>query len=150
MPDDVRFAPAERLVAPDREGMAGPISARSRWTPRTLEAYLRAGGRPRWMERLGEIEGGKAAAERRLARAHRKLQAECGADREAFARRWRAYAETYSFDDVNRLIDQHNAWYPMERDLPMDPRTGDYVLIHGRSYRRARLDAAWILERFPA
>ena len=38
----------------------------------------------------------------------------------------------------------------MERDLPMDPRTGDYVLIRGRSYRRSRLDAAWILDRFPA
>ena len=32
----------------------------------------------------------------------------------------------------------------------MDPRTGDYVLIRGRSYRRRRLDAAWILDRFPA
>jgi hypothetical protein len=24
------------------------------------------------------------------------------------------------------------------------------VLIHGRSYRRPRLDAGWVLERFPA
>ena len=150
MPDDVRFAPAERLVAPDREGMGGPISRRSRWTPRTLEAYLRAGGRPRWMERIGEIEGGKAAAERRLKREYRRLRAECGDDRVTFARRWRAHAERFDFSELNRLIDQHNDWYPMERDLPMDPRTGDYVLIRGRSYRRQRLDAQWILDRFPA
>ena len=32
----------------------------------------------------------------------------------------------------------------------MDPRTRDYVLIHGRSYRRAELDAAWVLREFPA
>jgi hypothetical protein len=145
-----RFAPAERLVAPDGERMAGPISLRSRWTPRTLDAYLRAGGRPRWMDRIGEIDGGVAAAERRLGRAHRALRAECGEDAETFARRWRAYAEAYRFDDLNELIDQHNDWFPMERDLPMDPRTGDYVLIRGRSYRRRRLDAGWILERFPA
>jgi hypothetical protein len=150
MPDDVRFAPAERLVAPDREGMDGPISRRSLWTPRTLEAYLRAGGRPRWMERIGEIDGGVAAAELRLGRAYRRLRAECGKDGLAFARRWRAFAERYDFADLNTLIDQHNDWYPMERDLPMDPRTGDYVLIRGRSYRRRRLDAAWILDRFPA
>ena len=25
----------------------------------------------------------------------------------------------------------HNEWYPVERDLPMDLRTRDYVLING-------------------
>jgi hypothetical protein len=32
----------------------------------------------------------------------------------------------------------------------MDPRTGDFALINGRSYRRGRLDAAWALARYPA
>jgi hypothetical protein len=32
----------------------------------------------------------------------------------------------------------------------MDIRTRDFVLIHGRSYRRPRLDAGWVLEQFPA
>ena len=32
----------------------------------------------------------------------------------------------------------------------MDPRTRDFVKVGGRSYRREPLDAAWILERFPA
>ena len=39
--------------------------------------------------------------------------------------------------------------YPVERRLSMDPRTGDYALVNGRSYRRRPLDAAWVLERFP-
>ena len=31
----------------------------------------------------------------------------------------------------------------------MDPRTGDYVLIRGRSYRRPVLGPEWVLEQFP-
>jgi hypothetical protein len=31
----------------------------------------------------------------------------------------------------------------------MDPRTRDYVRIRGRSYRRERLDANWVLSQFP-
>ena len=142
----------ERLLAEraaEREGSAGPISRRSRHTARTLDAYLRAGGRPRWMERLSDIESRTVMEKRRLERSHRALWEECGADAAAFARRWRAFAEACRFDAVNELIRQHNEWYPIERDLAMDPRTRDYVLIHGRSYRRAELGAAWVLEHFP-
>jgi hypothetical protein len=32
----------------------------------------------------------------------------------------------------------------------MDPRTRDYVLIHGKSYRRPELGPAWVLEQFPS
>ena len=31
----------------------------------------------------------------------------------------------------------------------MNPRTGDYVQIHGRSYRRPELGPEWVLEQFP-
>lgn len=48
-----------------------------------------------------------------------------------------------------RAHPQHNEWYPIERDLPMDLRTRDYVLVNGRSFRRPLLDPAWILDRFP-
>ena len=51
---------------------------------------------------------------------------------------------------MNELIDRHNRWYPAESRLPMDPRTGDYALVNGRSYRRRPLDASWVLERFPS
>ena len=50
----------------------------------------------------------------------------------------------------NERIRQHNEWFPIERQLPMDPRTRDYVLIHGRSYRREPLGADWVLSEFPA
>jgi hypothetical protein len=64
--------------------------------------------------------------------------------------RWREVAESWDFREVNQLIHEHNEWYPVERDLPMNPRTKDYVLVNGHSYRREVLGPAWILERFPA
>jgi len=59
-------------------------------------------------------------------------------------------ARGWSFDQHNTLVGQHNEWYPIERQLPVNPRTGEYVAVQGRSHRRRQLDAAWILERFPA
>ena len=142
--------PLERLVVEDIEEQTGrPISRRARQSQRSVDAYLRAGIRPRWMERLMEIERATAAHRRRLERAHAALREECGADAEGFARRWAAVARSWRFDEVNTLIEQHNAWYPIERDLPMNPRTGDYVRVAGRSYRREPLGPVWVLEQFP-
>jgi hypothetical protein len=147
------FAPAERLLTRAAEGApqhGRPLSRRARQTQRSVEAYLKAGVRPRWMERLDEIDQGVAAEKQRLARAYGALREECGEDPRAFERRWRALARSWTFDHLNVLIDQHNDWYPIERQLPMDPRTGDYVRFAGRSYRRPVLSPAWVLEHFPA
>jgi hypothetical protein len=142
---------AERLIGrslEDPRSAGRPISERARHTRRSLEHYLKAGVRPRWMERLIEIERGTAREHARLAEDYAALRQECGDDPAVFARRWRAVAEAWSFDELNDLIRVHNEWYPVERDLPMDLRTRDYVLVGGRSYRRRELDADWILERF--
>ena len=64
--------------------------------------------------------------------------------------RKRELAESWDFDEVNELIDRHNRWYPLEARLPMDPRTGDFVLVNGEPYWKRPLDARWVLERFPA
>ena len=152
MSDDRRTS-TERLLHESLEdpGSAGrPFSSRVRETRRTLEDYIRAGVRPRWMERLMEIERGTRRERDRLQEAYEALGEECDDDRAAFTRRWRAIANAWRFDELNELIRTHNEWYPVERDLPMDLHTRDYVLINGRSYRRRELDAAWILERFPA
>jgi hypothetical protein len=131
-----------------------PLSRRAEQSQRSLEAYLKAGNRPRWMARLAEIERVLGRQERRLGEAYRKLQAQHGADPDTFARRWleraRAEAETEDLQELNELIAQHNEWYPIERQLPMNPRTGEYVPVGGRPYRRRPLDADGILERFPA
>ena len=153
MTEQERQTPAERLVERSRHddtGRGRPLSRRSEQYQRSLESYLKAGNRPRWMARLTEIEQGVKAEERRLAEAYHRLEAETAGDRAAFARRWREVAERWDFAELNELVGQHNEWYPIERQLPVNPRTGEYVLVNGRSYRRPVLGPAWVLERFPA
>jgi hypothetical protein len=118
--------------------------------PSVVEAYLKAGVRPRWMERVSEIDHSIAFHKRDYGRRHRRLRERYGDDAAGFAEHWRAIAAAARFDELNELIEQHNAWYPIERDLPMDIRTRDYVLINGRSYRRPVLGPEWVLEHFPA
>src|SRR5262245_31260829 len=134
----------------DPRSQGRPISERARQSQRSLEAYLRAGMRPRWMERLIEIERGTKRAQRRLETAYEALREECDDDEAMFERRWRSTAHAYDFEELNELIRTHNEWYPVERDLPMDLRTRDYVLINGHSYRRRELGPDWVLELFPA
>lgn len=153
MSEQDRPSPVERLVDRSRvddTGVGRPLERRTQQYQRSLEAYLKAGNRPRWMARLAEIEQGAKAEECRLAEAHARLREETAGDPHAFAARWRAIAERWDFRELNELIEQHNEWYPIERQLPVNPRTADYVLVNGRTYRWPVLDAGWILARFPA
>lgn len=145
-------SPAERLLARSREeerphGRA--LSHDQLTRERTVEGYLRGAVMPRWMERLREIHAGIERHHRDLAARYDELRAAFADDAEGFAAAWHRVADRRSFDDVNELIAQHNEWYPVERQLPMDPRTGDYVLIAGRAYRREPLDRVWLLREFP-
>ena len=145
----------ERLVRDalvSEDALGRPFSERVRHSRRTLENYLKAGGLPRWMERVMEVDARIAQERQRLETAYRALQGECGSDRELFAQRWRAVAEAAAIrsGELNDLVRQHNEWYPIERDLPMNPRTGDYVRVNGRSYRRPEITAEWVLAQFPA
>ena len=105
----------------DERELGQPFSERVRQSRRTMEAYLKAGARPRWMDRVMEVDQGIAHERARLAAAYRELQRECAFDRAEFARRWRAHAESRRYDELNDLIRQHNEWYPIERDLPHRP-----------------------------
>ena len=128
-----QHSPVERRVArsldgEDRHGR--PIPTEELHRERSVENYLRGAVMPRWMERLREIEAGT--------RRHRSaLAADYAYLRERFA-------------DVNDLVQDHNEWYPVERQLPTDPRTGEYVLIAGRPYTREELTPEWALAQFPA
>jgi hypothetical protein len=105
-------------------------------------SYLSSLGGPLpYMVRLREITARVERHERELA----ELHAELGDDASA----WRTQAERYDFTELNALIEQHNRWYPVEARLPMDPRTGDYVLVNGERYSKRPLDAEWVLSRFP-
>jgi hypothetical protein len=105
------------------------------------------GGPVAWMRRLRAIEIAVGLHEEQLADAYETLRAEHSTD---FPEEWRQVAEAWDFSEVNELIERHNRHYPAESRLPMNPRTGDFVLVNGRPYTREPLDAAWVLSRFPA
>jgi hypothetical protein len=144
-------SPAERHIARSRidERPMGPLSEQQLHTQRTVESYLRGAVMPRYMERLRDLTKAVKAHERELAEAYSELRERLAHDRAAFAAQWRERVATWPFAEVNELIDQHNEWYPVERQLPIDLKTRDYVLIAGRSYRRERLTPEWVFERFP-
>lgn len=130
--------------------MGQRISRRTLSSPATVEAYLQAGVIPRFIERARQIEDDTRRHRRRLERAYELARRRHHDDEEAFIAHWRATAKRWRFDQVNALIAEHNEWYPAERRLPLNPRTGDYITIGGRDWRRRPVDAAWILEQFPA
>ena len=145
--------PVEQLLDRSRQddtGIGRALSRRAEQSQRSLEAYLKAGNRPRWMARLTEIEQGVKDEERKLAGAYRQQRERARGDDARFAAEWRRTAAGWDFGELNVLIEQHNEWYPIERQLPVNPRTRDYVLVNGRDFRRPVLDARWILSRFPA
>jgi hypothetical protein len=152
-PDDER-SPVERHVKrsflDETQAEEGkPLPRRTRQTRRTVEQYLKAGVTPAYMRRLRTIEKEMQRHKRNLDRVHRTLSESLADHPEEFARRWTERATTWNFDALNELIRQHNEWYPVERNLPLDPRTRDYVKIRGRSYRRPELGPDWVLEHFP-
>jgi hypothetical protein len=144
-------SPAERHIARSRidDRAMGPLSEQQLHTQRSVESYLRGAVMPRYMERLRDITRMIERHRRELAEAYAELGERHRDDRAAFAAEWRERVARWPFGEVNELIRQHNEWYPIERQLPFDLRTRDYVLIAGRSYRREELDADWVFARFP-
>jgi hypothetical protein len=128
-----------------------PLPRRLRNFRPAADAAVRALGGPlAWMRRLREIELRTAEHEERLGAVYELLRQEYADDAEGFRDAWRDVARTWSFRDVNGLIERHNRNFPAEAQLPMNPRTGDFVPVNGRPYTRAPLDDRWIVERFPA
>lgn len=145
---------ARRRLERDLEGSGlGGQEIRSRlrnFRPAVDRYVASLGGPLPYMVRLRQIHEETVAHADRLEQAWLELAAECREDATLFARRWRRVAATWNFAAVNDLIERHNRYYPAEADLPMDPRTGDYVLVGGEPYWKRPLDAEWVLHRFPA
>lgn len=149
---DSRLTPAEKILRRSADAGSGhgrPLSSRARQAQRSVENYLKGGNPPRWMERVAEIDARMARELRELEQIRRDLRAAHAGDPDTFAAAWHAVAHARDFAEVNRLIAEHNEWYPVERDLPFDPRTGEYLKIHGRSYLRDPLGPDWVLAQLP-
>jgi broad specificity phosphatase PhoE len=128
-----------------------PLRRRLRnFRPDATAQLAALGGPLAWMRRLRAIEIAIQLHEMQLGDAYHALRDDYADDPEGFAHAWRELAEDWDFHEVNGLIDTHNRHYPAESRLPMNPRTGDFVLVNGRPYTRAPLDSDWILSRFPA
>jgi hypothetical protein len=63
---------------------------------------------------------------------------------EAMTRALVEKAGTFDLVRLNRLIETHNLYYPIEASLPTDVRTGEY-LVYGRPWRP---DEPWSVSRF--
>ena len=111
---------------------------------------LAIGGAPAWSRRLKKIHDLRDAAVAELEAAWHELAGRRAGAPARFAAEWRQHAERYDLAVINDLIDRHNRHFPAEVNLPMDVHTRDYVAYNGTDYRLRALDAAWILERFPA
>ena len=126
-----------------------PLRQRLRnFRPDADSAVRALGGPTVWMRRLRAIEDALDQHDRQLGAAWHALAGEVH-DPTEFAALWREQAAGWSFAAVNELIERHNANFPAEARLPMDPRTRDFVRINGKPYAREQLDAEWILRRFP-
>ena len=143
-PETPRDRREREALAEDLRGnpLAGaPLRQRLRNFRPDADAQIAALGGPlAWMRRLRAIEHAIHEHERQLALAYTTTGSPDA---------WRALAARWDFTEVNELIERHNRHYPAESRLPMNPRTGDFVLINGRPYTREPLDADWILNRFP-
>jgi hypothetical protein len=119
-----------------------PLERRIRAFGAQADTYLASlAGPPIYMQRARMIDEETERHRAQLAEAH-ELYRDDPAE-------WRRIAEHWNFTEVNDLIERHNLWYPIEAQLPMNPRTKDYVEVGGRPYRREPLDTRWILDQFP-
>lgn len=152
------LAPAERLLrerTADLPGIGKPLTERARIAQRSVESYLLgANNPPRWMERVSEIDRALRRERRMLRTEWQTLRAQYGADADGFAAAWRAFAlergASREYRELNELIRAHNEWYPVERNLPVNPRTGEWVTVGGRSFLRPVVGREWVLREFPA
>ncbi|MFL5960466.1 MAG: hypothetical protein ACJ75G_09400 [Gaiellaceae bacterium] len=126
-----------------------PLQQRLRNFRPDADSAVRALDGPKiWMRRLRAIEDAVEQHERQLGEAWRTLAQELE-EPDEFAAAWHELAGNWSFAEVNQLIERHNRNFPAEAQLPMDPRSRDFIRINGRPYVREPLDADWILARFP-
>jgi hypothetical protein len=124
-----------------------PVPSRAGLAPPSIESViLAAGGPPRFAERLAEIDRLTREAAAEAAELRRALERIYGAGSPLARARLRRELGNLGLSRVNDLIERHNRYYPIERRLPMDPLTGDFVPVAGGSYRREALDASTLLE----
>lgn len=100
----------------------------------TTEERIRALtiGVPAWAARKRKIEDDEARYTRALVELHDQLVKK-GRSATQIEVALVSAATAFDLEKLNRLVTQHNKYYPIEANLPMDRRTGDY-LAYGRPW----------------
>jgi hypothetical protein len=112
-------------------------------------AGLAMGGAPAWAVRLKKIETLTDALISNLYDRWVTLAHQHRHQPELFTPAWREHLNELELDGINELIRRHNRYFPVEANLPMSPRTGDYVAWGGRDWRCSLLTAEWAEQGFP-
>jgi hypothetical protein len=89
-------------------------------------------GVPAWAARKRKIEDDEARIVAELLELHDKLVARRCADAELEVALLAA-ATAVDLKKLNELVRTHNRYYPVEANLPMDRKTGSY-LVYGRAW----------------
>jgi hypothetical protein len=96
----------------------------------SLEDRVRAmaAGPPAYAVRKRRIEDALARYDRTLGDVRDALRM-AGATDERVAQKVRERARRLDLAATNKLIDAHNRYYPIEANLPIDPASGEYLLL---------------------
>jgi hypothetical protein len=89
-------------------------------------------GVPAWAARKRKIEDDEVRYTRELVELHDKLVRKHRTPTEIELALVSA-ATAFDLDKLNRLVAQHNRYYPIEANLPMDGKTGGY-LVYGKPW----------------
>lgn len=89
-------------------------------------------GAPAYAIRKRKIEDNEERWVATLVALREKLEA-AGHAHADIERALREKAATFDYARQNELVAQHNRWYPVEANLPIDPRSGGY-LVYGRTW----------------
>jgi hypothetical protein len=101
----------------------------------SVEERVRAltSGVPAWSARKRKIEDEEARLVAELVELHDALVAKASPPA-AIERSLIAAAGAFDLDKLNELVLKHNRYYPIEANLPMDPRGRGY-LVYGRLWQ---------------
>jgi hypothetical protein len=89
-------------------------------------------GVPAWAARKRKIEDDEARYTRELVALYDKLVRKRRTETEIELALVSA-ATAFDLEKLNKLVVQHNKYYPIEANLPMDRRTGGY-LVYGKPW----------------
>lgn len=106
-------------------------------------------GVPIYAERKRHIEDLEAAMLKKLVALYDALVAK-GAAPDAAKKQAHEAANATDFTKLNTLIAKHNRWYPVEANLPCDPKTGAYLLFGRRWNPEPLWTAARLVAAFDA